>query len=282
MKILRVIPVVLIAFTLLACSFTINVPSVKTGETRQFDIDEAIPTGVSEGSVQIDMGAGSLNIQGGSKNLVSGNIRYNIAEWEPKISATSNGVRIYQQSTGSMSIPEGNVVNDWNLQLGTLPIRLQINAGAYKGTLDLGGCAISDLQISDGASKAEVTFSEPNLAKMNRLVYKTGASQVSLMNLANANVSEIDFEGGAGSYTFDFSGALTSDILVRISSGMSNVRIQLPSESHAQVTIKGGIGNVDASGSWDISGSTYKMGSSGPLITIEVDMAVGNLELRQQ
>lgn len=282
MKVIKGISLIIIALALVACSFSVNVPSVKTGETQQFDINEPVPAGATESRLEIEMGAGELNINGGASGLVSGSVRYNVSEWKPGVTKSSSGVRIAQESTGNISIPEGDILNKWNLQLGSLPLDLQINAGAYKGTIDLGGCSITDLQINDGASKAEVTFSQPNLVRMNRYVYKTGASQVDLLKLGNANATEIDFEGGAGSYTFDLSGTLTEDTLLRISSGLSNVKILIPKDSHAVVEITGGVSNIDASGTWEISGSTYTMGTSGPLITIKIEMAVGNLQLVQE
>jgi hypothetical protein len=39
---------------------------------------------------------------------------------------------------------------------------LTINAGAYRGTLELGDLSLTRLDINDGASQATVEFSMPN------------------------------------------------------------------------------------------------------------------------
>lgn len=282
MKVLKFVSVLLIIIPLLACSISVNVPTIKTGATAELTIDQAVPANLQEATVNIEMGGGRLNIQSGAEGLAAGTIRYNVEDWKPQITETATGVRISQESIGSVSIPDDKILNDWNLQLGSLPIDLQISAGAYQGTLDLGGCSITHLEIRDGASKAEVNFSQANPVRMDQLVYKTGASQVNLKNLGNANAAEIEFDGGAGSYTFDFSGSLQEDTSVHITSGMSNVHIILPAGIHARIAITGGINNIDASGEWTISNSTYEMGSTGPLVNIEIEMAVGNLVLTQQ
>ena len=282
MKVLKLFPVLIVVIALLACSVSVNVPTVKTGATQEMTINQSASSGVDESTVEIEMGGGRLNIESGADGLVSGNIRYNVEDWKPQITQSTGGVRIVQKSIDSITIPEDKIINDWNLQLGIMPINLQISAGAYQGILDLGGCSITHLEIRDGASKAEVNFSEFNPVRMDRLVYKTGASQVDLKNLGNANVENIEFDGGAGSYTFDFSGALKENTSLQISTGMSNVKIILPKEGHVHVSVTGGISNIDASGIWNISGSTYEMGSTGPLIDIKIDMAVGNLVLSQQ
>ena len=115
------------------------------------------------------------------------------------------------------------------------------------------------LTISDGASKTSVTFNEPNPVKMERLEYHTGASEVNLIGLGNAHVKEIEFNGGAGSYKLDFSGELKNDMNVRISAGMSDLTLTIPSDAHAIITINGGLSNINANGTWTIMAVLMKL-----------------------
>jgi hypothetical protein len=50
----------------------------------------------------------------------------------------------------------------------------------------------------------------------------------------------------------------------------------------AKVIVNGELNNIDLQGTWTVEGSTYTYGSVGSLVTITVDMAVGNLQLIQQ
>jgi hypothetical protein len=282
MKKLKIASLVLIAFTLMACSFTVNVPSVNTGVTNTLEIKEAALTGVDINQVSIEMGAGTLGIAKGAADLIDGTVKYNVETWKPEITRSTNRITLSQKNTSNVGIPDGDIKNDWNLQFGDAPIDLTINAGAYEGKLDLSGLSISNLQISDGASKATVQFNTLNPVEMDEFTYKTGASNVELMGLGNANTKNIHFDSGVGSYTLDFSGDIQNDMFVRIQSGMSDITIVIPENARAKVELTNGLSNVDANGTWTISGSSYECGTSGPLITIDLDMAVGNLQLKQQ
>ena len=51
----------------LACSFTIDTDKVKVGETQVLDINEPVPTDLAGARVEIEMGAGKLNVAGGAR-----------------------------------------------------------------------------------------------------------------------------------------------------------------------------------------------------------------------
>ncbi len=273
--------IALLALPSLACSITFNLPdTVDTTTTRTMDIAADVPVSGQTTELSIEMGSGELEISGGGAGLVDGSVRYNVEKWQPAVTTDGSRVEIIQGSEGSIDIPDRNVINEWNLHLGNTPIDLQIKAGAYQGTLDLSGVPITNLRVSDGASRATVKFDSLNPARMEQLTYKTGASQVDLEGLGNANATKILFEGGAGSYTLDFSGNLQQDISVRLSAGISNVRINVPENARVRVEIGGGLSNVSVGGTWTTTGDVYERNGSGPLIDIKIDMGLGNLELR--
>lgn len=282
MKILRLIPIIVLALTLLACSFTVNVPSVDTGVTRTLEISEPAFDNVESNRISIEMGAGTLDISSGATQLIEGTIRYNVDTWEPVINRSTNEIDLSQHTNSNVGVPDGDIENEWILQFGDYPIDLTLSTGAYEGTLDLSGLSITNLSISDGASKATVRFDSLNPVVMEELTYKTGASDVELIGLGNANVKEIYFDSGVGSYTLDFTGEVQNDIYARINSGMSEITIIIPDSVQAKVVVDGGLSDVNANGTWSINGNTYKCGSSGPTITIDIDMAVGALTLRQE
>jgi len=266
----------------MACTLSVNVPKVRTGTTETLEINEAATSGADPAELSIEMGAGTLTIKPGASSTVQGTVDYNVGEWLPRVSNTGNKIQISQTNNKSVGIPDGQIVNTWDLQLGSTPLDLSISTGANEGTFDLSGLSIILLTISDGASKTSVTFNEPNPVAMERLEYHTGASEVNLIGLSNAHVKDIEFNGGAGSYKLDFSGELKDDMNVRISTGMSDLTLTIPSGAHAVIIINGGLSNINANGTWTINGSTYETGSTGPTIYVTLDMAVGNLNLNQK
>ncbi len=269
----------------LACTITIPwIPKVGTSQLQTFTFSEQAPPGAKVVNVSIAMGAGALNIQGGATTLVAGKVEYNVDGWKPQVTKTDNGIQIEQQTGDVTNIPTQNVQNNWNVQLGdTTPISFNLKAGAYKGTIDLSGVPLSDVNISDGASDATVEFKQTNPASMDTFQYKTGFSTVKLLGLAYAGFQQMTFSGGAGTYTLDFGGTLQRDTNVKVTGGGANVDIIIPQGMASQVNITSSLTNVNSSGQWNVSNNNvYVSQGSGPTLYITVDVGVGNITLVNQ
>lgn len=277
--------ILILALASLACSVNINLPDwqVVTGPTETENISvPLLPDTQAIPDVTLKFAAGTLSLQPGAEGaLVAGTATYNVTDLKPTVSTENGNVLIETGNFDMKGLPKLNqdVINNWELKLGASPMRLVINAGAYQGDYELGGLSLERLQIEDGASQVDVSFSTPNLAQMSSLQYTTGASQVSLKGLANANTTDMTFRGGAGEYTLDFSGELRNNMDVNIESGVSSVTIIVPEGVNAQVISDSGFTTVSTSGSWKQNGNTYQLTGSGNTITINVKMGAGNLKL---
>jgi hypothetical protein len=277
--------VFILAIVTMACSISINLPvnEIKTGETQTEMIEIPIP-GESPVDLTLEFGAGELFLTPGAQSaLVEGQAEFNVEDLKPEVMINGTKVKL---STGDLEItgiPKFQVddfVNKWNLKLHDVPMDLHIKAGAYQGEIDLGGLTLNTLEINDGAADVQLGFSEPNKTEMRSLRYSTGASNVELTGLANANFGLMNFRSGAGNYTLDFSGDLQRDANVVIESGISQVTIVVPRGTSAIVTLRGGLMDVDMSGAWENHGSTYILTGEGPMLNIEVEMGAGSLRLR--
>ncbi len=162
---------VLIILTLssLACNVTLQTPQVKTGPETTVRVDESYPNSGDTPRLSLKMGAGTLKISEGENQLVEGEIRTNIESWKPDISRNDEKITISQgEHNNSITFPSGNLVNTWDLKLGTQkPLALDIEAGAYKSTIVFGKILLSELNIEDGASQSKITFDEPNKQTMD-------------------------------------------------------------------------------------------------------------------
>jgi hypothetical protein len=268
----------------LACSVTINAPTIQTGDTQTLTINETAPDAKLPAAVNLSMGAGTLTLTGGATNLVEGTVRYNISGWKPSITRDAGNLTIAQDTKRINVIPGNKPVNDWVLKLGKTPMALSLKAGAYEGKLDLSGVALTSLDITDGASTSKVIFNSLNPQVMSTFSYRTGASTVELNGLANANFRNMTFDGGAGSYTLDFSGVLQSNANVKIKGGVSDMTIRVPAGTNCTITVTGGLNTVSTSGTWNSEGKVYtNSGTSGaPRLTIDVEMGVGTLHLESR
>ena len=283
--------VVILVFALvtLACRVNFNLPvdRINVGETVTEEIRVESIDGEDEPvRLNIDFGAGVLNLSPGNEDaLISGTAVYNVPDFEPEISVDGSEVEL---STGVLEIrgipnfESGRHKNEWDLDISDTPMELVINAGAYQGNFELGGLSLLSLHVRDGASDVDLRLSDPNKVEMEEFEYETGASQVNLHGLANANFERMRFNGGAGDYTLDFSGELLRDAEVRIEAGIGSLTIVIPDGTAARVEVEGSLTNVDTRGDWERSGDEYVLDGSGPVITILISMGAGevNLETR--
>lgn len=268
----------ILALATMACGFSVNIPSAPTpGLEVTDDIAVAVPKG-DEPRLKISFGAGELKLSPGAKDmLVEGTATYNVHNFKPEIEENGASIEIKQGEFQSLNVTDFK--NVWDLKLGETPMELEINAGAYKGRYEFGGLALTGLTIKDGASEVDVSFSAPNLTEMSVFRYETGASNVELTGLANANFSTLIFNGGAGDYTLDFSGEMLADATARVETGFGDLKLVVPEGVDAKVTVEGGPVNVNHSSGWGQSNQTYTQEGSGPTLTIIVKMGAGNVTI---
>lgn len=270
--------IAILALTTLACGFNIPKPPTPGPDVTE-DIKIDYPDS-DEINLSLKFGAGKLILNPGADVLVDGTVTYNNDQFKPQVKAEGGDVEV-RVGDGNFKTIQGfnNIKNEWDLKLGSQPMNLSIDSGAYDGIFEFGGLAITRLSIADGAASVELSFSEPNKAEMSTFTYDTGASDVTLTGLANANFTLFDFSSGAGDYTLDFSGNLEKDASVKIETGLSNLIIIVPEGVNAVVTVQGGLSNVNAGSSWSQSAKTYTQTGEGPTLTFVVEMGAGNLTL---
>ncbi|HSL47311.1 MAG TPA: toast rack family protein [Anaerolineales bacterium] len=275
---------VAVLLTSLACSFGApSISQLETGPVETLTLNEP-RSSVGILDVIFDMALGELNLSNGADELLDGEIRYNVADWAPTVVRSNDSLTISQDDGDytRQGFPGDDIVNVWDVRLGNVPMNLVVSAGAYDASMNLSGLPILRLTVQDGASQVEVRFDELNPEEMDRLSYQTGASEITFIGLANANFAEMNFDGGAGEYSFDFSGDLQRDAAVTIDVGLSSVRIIVPSGVSAQVDVEGGPGRVNANGTWQTEGDTYVNPGSGPQLTITVNVGAGDVHLANQ
>ena len=276
MKANVILAILVLSLVSMACGFSINLPSQpKAGPEVTDSITVADPKS-DETRLSITFGAGKLTLSPGAKSLVDGTAVYNVEDLKPEIIKDGNSIEIKQGDFKGLP-PFRDMKNEWDLQLGNAPMDLLISAGAYDGTLELGGLSLKSLEVKDGAADVDLSFSKPNPIEMSILRYATGASDVRLTGLANANFTTLTFSGGAGNYTLDFSGDLQQDAVATVDSGLGNLTLIIPEDVNAKVTVESTAVNISHGSGWSQNGQEYIQKGDGPTLTVIVKMAAGNL-----
>jgi hypothetical protein len=276
MNVKIILAILVLSLASMACGFTIDLPERPQAGP---DIKETITVQDPNSEMtrlSISFGAGKLKLSPGANNLVDGTVVYNVEDLKPEVIESGSNIEIKQGNLTSLP-PVKGIKNEWDLQLGEAPMDLSIAAGAYDGTIELGGLALKSLNVKDGASNVDLSFSKPNPGEMSILQYATGASDVKLTGLANANFSTLTFSGGAGNFTLDFGGDLQRDAVVTVDSGFGNVSLIVPKDVNARVSVESAAVNINHGESWSQNGKEYTQEGSGPSLTFIVKMAAGNL-----
>lgn len=270
--------IAVLALTAMACGVTVP-RAPQPGSDVTEDIKVEYPDS-KEINLNLKFGAGELTLNPGTEMLVDGTATYNYDEFKPQIKTNGGDVEV-RVGDGKLDFVSGfnDLKNKWDIKLGSQPMNLSIEAGAYQGRMELGGLALTRLSLSGGASDVKIEFSEPNQAEMTTFTCNIGASNVKLLGLANANFTLLDFSAGAGDYTLDFSGELQRDASVKIKTGLSSVIIVVPEGVNAVVTVEGGLSNVNTGSGWSRSGNDYRQEGDGPTLTFVIEMGVGDLTL---
>jgi hypothetical protein len=251
---------------------------VESTQTDSIDIAPPSTSGIT--NLELTMGAGTLMLNPGAKDkLVHGSITYNVPALKPTVTTTGNTVRIEQEKSGYAAIRD-NVKNDWDLTLGSAPMALTLSIGAAKVRLELGGLALANLAIAQGATDFALTLSQPNLIELDTLRFNAGAARSALRGLGNLNARRLEFKGGAGVLSLDFDGALRQDLAVSISAAAGSVVVAVPKGVPTEASLTGVMTTVNTSGAWTHSHQRYQTPGSGRKITFDFRMSVGKLELR--
>ena len=284
----RIIPVFLLTALLITsgCGIGIELPiktERKTGPLQTTTIAIPEPNSPPPLNLELAFGAGKMVVlPHAGEELVAGTASYNIADFKPEIRQGEHKITLKQGNLKINAVPTVNekIKNEWSLALSDYPLDLTIRAGAYQGELELGGLALTDLHITDGASNVNLRFSRPNQEAMNAFRYETGGSNINLEKLGNANFQTLIFQGGGGNYHLDFSGALTRDAAVFIETGLSRLVIVVPDGVSAKAQFEGPLSKIIARGNWEQRGEEYFLPGEGPRINFTIETKAGTVTLK--
>jgi len=250
--------------------------------------NRVIPLGeVDSLRVTIKFGAGKLGLISGQEDVFEGNFQYDKSILKPNIQyeiLRETGILTLSQSIKKdldLPFPYKNI---WNLKLPPgIPLQLYINTATYSGDIDLTNLQIENLYLTSGASKTNIVFSQPNFIDLKKINIKTGASTIKMLGLANANFNEMNFTGGAGSYTFDFSGELTKKSKVNINTGAAIIILKIPSNTGTMIIFRNfPASKLDIKGFIKINDQTYispEYGKSNAELNIEIKGGLLDVEV---
>ena len=248
-----------LTFLLTACDLTDEFRA-EVGET----VTETITVereGAERVMVEVDMGAGELNIAGGAENLLEATITSNVAAWEPEVEYDVAGelgtLTIAQPVEESLRIPDGDVVYRWELRLDdAVATELNVDLGAGDNRLDLSSLDLRRLALTTGAGEVEAVLP--------------------------GTLSEVDVNAGAGDTTLDLSADWEQDLDAEIRAGVGRLTLLLPDNVGVQVAVDQGVGDLETAGLRQEGDFWVNEAFGDSPLTLEIDVAsaVGKIVLR--
>jgi hypothetical protein len=116
-------------------------------------------------------------------------------------------------------------------------LALDLMLGAVDADVELGGLRVSTLDLKTGASRSVVRFSQPNLTRCRSAHFSAGAAELAVIGLGNSRCDDIEFEGGVGRVTLDFSGSWTSSARVQVKMAVGELTLRLPRKAGVRIAM---------------------------------------------
>ncbi len=193
----------LLALALLAiggCDMVVDHAGPTVHETQSIDLDKS-----EMARVEIKMGAGELEVGGGSPKLLDADFTYNIASWKPVVRYTSTGFRGELTVEQPRGIHSGgpHVDYKWNLRFNNdVPLDITTHLGAGTARMNLGGVSLRSLEVNLGVGELRLDLTgKPQRDYTVRINGGVGQATVYLPNtvgiVANAHggIGDINVRG---------------------------------------------------------------------------------------
>lgn len=234
-------------------------PRLRIGELRTES--RSIERGSADSvRVEIEMGAGDLEVSGGADGLLEADFTYNVAEFKPEVEYGDGLLAVRQpEYEGRASLWDADDYRyEWDLRLNDeVRTEMSVKVGAGKTDLELGSLALTSLEI------------------------ETGAGEVTADLRGASSLAELTIKVGAGQLTADLTGAREVDLDAEIEGGVGEATLRLPRDVGVRVEIEGGLGSVNADG-FTKEGDVYvneTYGTSGVALRIRVQAGIGEINL---
>jgi hypothetical protein len=188
-------------------------------------------------SAGLHLGAGQLNVSGGSAHLVNANFHFD-RKWDnPTVDYHVSGDKGYlevNQDSGHANF--GPSDNTWDLNFSNdVPLALNVEMGAGQGNLRLRGMDVTDVELQIGAGQVQLDLTGPRRSDLNVSV-KGGVGQATIRLPKDVGVTA-HASGGLGSirtqgmhehdgqYTNDAYGKTPHKITLDVQGGIGEIEL---------------------------------------------------------
>lgn len=234
--------------------------------------------------VEVSYGAGRMKLGAAEKGLMYRmDLRYDEDVFEPHADFDRNRLHLGVENVGkSLRLGKGRSSGRMDLELARgLPMDLDLEFGAVRADIDLGGLSLTGLDLSTGASESTVDISEPNDQAMRTASLSVGAADFTARHLGNLNARHIDVSAGVGEVTLWFNGEWRQDATVSIDMGLGSLEMRFPEGLGVRLKKDSFLTSLDSEGMVKRGDAYYSLDweQADRKITIDLDAAFGSVKV---
>ncbi len=234
--------------------------------------------------VNVDYGAGRFTVRPADEGrLYRMQLRYDEDVFEPVADYERGRLNIGTASIGR-GIRLGKYENTGELRLflgRDVSMDLDMDFGAVKADIDLGGLRLTSLKLSTGASQTRFDVSEPNPERMVRATFEVGAADFTARHLGNLNADKIVLDVGVGDVKLDLTGRWERDGYVSVDMGLGSLELRVPKGLGVKLVKDTFLTSLDSEGLVKRGDTYYSLDydEADIKVTIDVDAAFGSIKI---
>jgi len=233
--------------------------------------------------VQVQYGAGEFSVRSMDAGLLYRmSLEYDEDRYEPVAEYEDHtlqvGIESIRNGFGRRNRDGGRL--DLELARG-VPMDLDLEFGAVRAEVDLGGLALTGLELSTGASESAIDVSEPSTASMEVARFEVGAAEFEARRLGNLNAARIEVDAGVGSITLWLDGEWRQDARVGIDMGLGSLELRVPEGLGLELRKDSFLTSLDSEGLVK-RGDVYQSldwDEAARRVTVDLDAAFGSVKV---
>jgi hypothetical protein len=231
--------------------------------------------------VFVRFGAGEFELRPAEPGqLYRVQLRYDEEAYEPVHELVGNRLTVGVE--GQERFSRGSSSGELRLSLSDrIPMDLDLELGAVRADMELGGLRLRSLELSTGASETDLRVSTPNPAAMTSLEFEVGAASFEATGLGRLNAETVTVEAGVGEVRLDFGGLQRAETRVSAKMGLGSLEIRIPIDVGIHLTRSTFLASLDAPGLVREGEAYVSPGwEASPIkVYIEVQAALGKLSV---
>lgn len=251
--------------------------SMRTVTTsRQLEGEERV-------QVDVSFGSGRVSVRPVDEDLLYRmTLRYDEDRFEPVSDYSDQRLRVGVESISGPRFRGRGESGELGLELTRdVPMDLDLELGAVQAEVDLGGLALTSLELRTGASESTVEISEPNREAIETARFEVGAAEFTLRRLGNLNAERVEVDAGVGALTLWLDGEWQRGTRLAIDMGIGALELRVPEGLGIQLHKDSFLTALDSEGLVK-RGDTYESldwSEAEHQVTIDLDAAFGSVKV---